>query len=122
MTRTISGLENYRNSYAYGELLKTHSLSDEGLWNIYGEDPNCDFGGHHHTPFLEQVDGKLGDVVVYATTLPRFFQWGSGGRIEAVVRKNVRKIGSQGEQLARLEEIDRLKKQIADLNEKLKSL
>src|SRR5581483_9262782 len=63
-------------------LLEKYSPTESGEWRIFGEDPNCDFGGHHHEPELETVVGLYRDVVDYAVTLPGFFQWGGGGRIE----------------------------------------
>jgi hypothetical protein len=71
------------NSYPAKELLQTHSLSDTGIWRAYGEDPNCDLGGHHHQPLLGTFEGRLEDVARYVVGLPGWFQWGSGGRIES---------------------------------------
>lgn len=48
----------------------------EGEWEIYGEDPNCDMGGHHHTPYLCTVSGTYKDVVEYALGLRGFYSWG----------------------------------------------
>jgi hypothetical protein len=28
-------------------LLEKHSVEEKGIWQIYGEDPNCDLGGPH---------------------------------------------------------------------------
>ena len=53
-------------SYSGRELLKKHSLEETGLWKIRGEDPNCDFGGHHYQPELGIVEGRLVDVINYA--------------------------------------------------------
>lgn len=58
------------------KLLEKHDLDEEGTWQIYGEDPNCDMGGYHHTPFLETVEGRLRDVIEYAVCLGSF--WGVG--------------------------------------------
>ena len=62
-------------------LLKLYKPNEQGVWKIYGEDPNCDLGGAHHEPWLETVSGTYSKVVEYALTLPRFYSWGSGGRI-----------------------------------------
>jgi len=75
-------------SYFGRRLLEKHSLNETGHWQIYGEDPNCDFGGHHHEPNLGVVTGKLDDVIKYAVDLPKFWAWGGGGRIEKVEIKN----------------------------------
>lgn len=75
-------------------LFEQHSPSATGTWRILGEDPNCDFGGHHHEPELETVTGTYRNVVEYALTLPGFFQWGGGGRIVSVEsrHKNIDKV------------------------------
>ncbi|BAU39977.1 hypothetical protein [Ralstonia phage RSP15] len=69
------------NSWSGKKLLESHSLDEEGTWRIYGEDPNCDFVGHHYEPELGLVEGKLRDVIEYAVNLNGFWQWGGGGRI-----------------------------------------
>lgn len=53
-----------------------------GIWGIYGEDPNCDWGGPHSEPFLGNFEGTFTDAVEYALALPSFVQWGSGGHIK----------------------------------------
>lgn len=79
-----SPLDRFRNTYSYQQLVKKHSLSETGIWKVRGEDPNCDFGGHHHMPELGTFEGKLEDIVAYAVTLTGFWQWGSGGDITKV--------------------------------------
>lgn len=74
--------ERFLRTYSGQELLKQHYVGDIGTWNIYGEDPNCDMGGSHHTPFLETVEGPLSQVIDYAVNLKGFWCWGGGGRIE----------------------------------------
>ena len=60
-------------------------LSEEkGIWKIFGEDPNCDFGGSHHTPLLETVIGTYKNVVEYAQSLAGWTTWGGGGHIEKI--------------------------------------
>lgn len=63
-----------------------------GLWEVYGEDPNPDMGGHHHEPFLGVYEGKLIDVINYAVLLDRFYTWGSGGRIKQYIHPEIKKI------------------------------
>lgn len=75
--------DKYIASYHGKMLLSRHSLDDEGLWEVCGEDPNCDMGGYHHEPFIGIFEGKLRDVIKEAVMKPGFFQWGSGGRITA---------------------------------------
>ena len=71
-------------SYSGRELLKKHKLNEQGLWQIRGEDPNCDLGGAHHMPNLGIVEGMLRDVIEYAVELPQFWQWGAGGDITKI--------------------------------------
>jgi hypothetical protein len=71
-------------SYAGTQLLKKHKLDETGLWHIFGEDSNADFGGHHYQPDLGIVNGKLEDVIRYAVELKSFWQWGAGGDIKKI--------------------------------------
>ena len=70
--------------YAGRELLKKYKLDEVGIWEVYGEDPNCDLGGHHHTPKLGIFSGKLSDVLEIAVNLSNFYTWGSGGEIRKI--------------------------------------
>jgi len=53
-----------------------------GIWEIYGEDPNCDLGGSHINPFLGTAEGSHDTILAYAKTLPRWDSWGGGGYIQ----------------------------------------
>lgn len=66
----------------YGNLLKENKLSDYGIWKVTGEDPNADFGGHHHNPLIGYAEGTLEDVIAWAVEQPKWYAWGSGGHIE----------------------------------------
>lgn len=78
--------------YTVADYLKTYSgksltkaqLEKVGKWQVLGEDPNCDFGGHHHQPSLGFYDGKLEDVIALAVNLPGFWQWGGGGDFKEI--------------------------------------
>ena len=76
--------QEYERTYSYRELVKKYPLDTEGLWKVLGEDPNCDFGGHHHQPELGIFDGKLDDIINYAVSLNSFWSWGAGGNIMLV--------------------------------------
>lgn len=93
MTNKQSNRQRYTDSYEYIALLKKHSLNEEGMWQIFGEDPNCDFGGTHIKPNLGFVEGKLEDVIEYAVDLPNFWSWGSGGSIKKI--DNVKQVNSK---------------------------
>lgn len=81
MKMAESKYDKFLNTYSGEKLLEKHSLDEEGVWRILGEDPNCDFGGHHYRPELDIVTGCLRDVIAYAVELPDFWQWGAGGGI-----------------------------------------
>jgi hypothetical protein len=70
------------NEHVRNRLLAGRNPDEQGVWDIHGEDPNCDLGGHHHEPFLETVSGTYRNVVEYAIGLRGFFNWGSGGSIK----------------------------------------
>lgn len=71
-------------SYAGRQLLSLHKLDEYGTWDVRGEDPNPDFHGSHHNPYLGTFEGKLLDVIKHAITLNQFFTWGGGGEIRKV--------------------------------------
>jgi len=73
-----------RTSYSGQRLMGKHRLDETGFWHIKGEDPNCDFGGHHYQPDLGVVQGKLSEVVNYAVRQNRFYTWGAGGDITKI--------------------------------------
>lgn len=79
-----SNYSKFMQTYSGQRLLEKHSLEEEGLWTIYGEDPNCDLGGPHVQPNLGTMEGALVDVIHAAVNLPSFWQWGGGGSIEKV--------------------------------------
>jgi hypothetical protein len=61
---------------------ETYKSEEYGYWVAKGEDPNCDFGGPHSSPVLGYFEGKYKHVLSYAKTLPGWFTWGYGGRVE----------------------------------------
>lgn len=80
MAKVLKAMDDYlRKSY-----VEKYSHNMYGTWNVYGEDPNPDFGGHHYEPKIGTVEGKFIDALKWAVQQPAWFQWGSGGRIEAV--------------------------------------
>ncbi len=108
----------FKKTYSGAALLKKHSLDEEGTWRIFGEDPNCDFGGHHHQPELGLVTGRLEDVIEHAINLGRFWQWGGGGdirKLDAPVKVDRKANRQRAEDLARIAELER---EIAQLKER----
>lgn len=79
----------YLKTYACEYLLKNHSLDEDGIWEVVGEDPN-DLGGHHSQPHLFYASGKLIDVIKKAVVTARFWYWGAGGDIKKI--KNIEKV------------------------------
>ena len=86
--------DRFLTSWGGCTLLKKHSLSDYGEWKVYGEDPNCDMGGTHHSPYLGRFKGTLSEVIDKAVGLSGFFAWGAGGTIKAVVDEAVVSLSS----------------------------
>jgi len=78
------------------------------IWNIYGEDPNCDMGGSHINPFLGQAEGRYCDVLEYAKTLQGWYQWGGGGYISENKQLNIKKVASSSISHERYEKIKSL--------------
>lgn len=84
-SKFIQDLSKYSTTWPGGKLLEKYpDLKTFGIWHIYGEDPNCDLGGHHHEPFLGTYKGTLQKVLEAAFANPRFYTWGGGGRIEKI--------------------------------------
>lgn len=79
--KTKASVSQYLTTYNGQKLIQQHSLDEEGFWHVFGEDPNCDFGGHHHTPDLGIYEGKLGAILPVAVALSGFWTWGGGGEI-----------------------------------------
>lgn len=102
-----SNLSRFSKTYSGGELLSKYSLDEEGTWEVRGEDPNCDFGGYHHEPFLGYYKGKLRDVIELAVELPGFWSWGSGGRINKASPHKVTKVVAKVER--RSNALDRMR-------------
>ena len=80
------------STYNGQRLLQEHKLDEEGTWEVRGEDPNCDFGGHHHEPYLGTFSGTLENVIRKAVTLDRFWEWGYGGSIRKVEIQPIEKV------------------------------
>jgi len=74
----------YLSTYAGRELIKKHALSTVGLWEVKGEDTNCDFSGSQHLPKLGYFNGILHSVITEAVKLPKFWCWGQGGEITLI--------------------------------------
>jgi hypothetical protein len=78
-----------KSSWYGSELLKNHNLNEYGIWKVEGEDPNPDFGGHHHNPHLGYVEGTLEEAIDWGVHQDDWTTWGTGGNIKKV---NVEKL------------------------------
>jgi hypothetical protein len=81
MSKTVNNYQRYLQTYAGKKLLEKHDLEEVGHWRVLGEDPNCDWGGSHHQPYLTTMYGRLYDVLREAVELGGFWNWGSGREI-----------------------------------------
>lgn len=72
------------------KLMAGHLGAEFGVWEIRGEDPNCNLLGDHHQPALCTVESSYEAAVDYALGLSGFVLWGHGG---SIVKVQVRKIG-----------------------------
>lgn len=116
--------ERFLRTYSGKQLLEKHKLDEEGVWEVRGEDPNCDWGGAHHQPYLGTFEGRLRDVIEHAVELGGFWQWGAGGSIKRHNPPRVKKINPKTQ--ARRKEIqsrlDDLETEVQALREELKQL
>lgn len=109
-------------SYSGRTLLTKHSLDEEGMWEILGEDSNCDLGGSHYMPRLGIVEGKLRDVISYAVTIPRFWTWGAGGDITRIDTPIKVTAESNAQRVNAEKKIAELEAQLNKAREELKGL
>lgn len=72
------------STYSVHNLLTKHKRTEQGTWEIRGEDHNCDFGGSHHQPYIATVSGTLKQAIEYASKSAEFFTWGGGGSINKI--------------------------------------
>lgn len=84
--------ENYlkfiNTSHSGKRLLQEHSPNDEGVWEVIGESDDPGPGGGRG-PNLGLFEGRLIDVIRYATAQKSFWAWGGGG---SITKKTVTKL------------------------------
>lgn len=80
-----ANFNKFFSTYSCKRLLEHHALDEYGKWEVFGEDPNCDFGGPHVQPYLGLLEGSLPDVIAEAVEMPGFWRWGFGGEIKKAV-------------------------------------
>jgi len=103
------------------QLLKKHTLDEVGVWEVRGEDPNCDFGGSHYNPLIGHFEGQLDDVIRRVVDHPQFWTWGSGGCITKITIQQVKHIDEKTQaEINKLKQSKKhLERQINDVNVEL---
>lgn len=86
--KVVDPYQDYCDTYFGRKLFAEYKPDEVGIWEVRGEDPNCDFGGSHHNPYLFTAQGRLEDVVKKAVVHKDFWQWGSGGKIRKIEVQN----------------------------------
>lgn len=76
-------LKFINNSHNGRRLLQEHTPTEEGVWEVIGESDDPGPGGGRG-PNLGLFEGRLIDVIHYATAQNAFWAWGGGGTITKV--------------------------------------
>ncbi len=97
LPKAEASYERFLKTWGGSKLLKEHSLTESGVWEVRGEDPNCDMGGAHYEPYIATVDGVLEDVIRWAVVQDKFWVWGSGGSITKRTIQKVIKVSKNTE-------------------------
>lgn len=105
---TTNNYTKFLNTYSGKRLLEKHSIHETGIWEVRGEDPNCEWAGPHHEPYIGTYTGVLADVIILAVESASFWTWGGGRRIDKV---NIEKIDNstvafRNEKRKRLKELE----------------
>lgn len=114
----MDNFEKFTSTYSGRHLLEKHSLSEAGVWEVRGEDSNCDMGGSHYMPYLGTYEGKLRDVINIAVDLPRFWTWGAGGDITKISIVKV-DANSYLQRAEKKKQLDKAEAQVAALKKEL---
>lgn len=126
MTKSIN-IKDLMTSYSHN----TYTPSEYGVWEVFGEDPNCDFGGPHSNPKLGLLKGHFQDCLFYAAiNLPRFYTWGYGGYLVKRTEENMVEVPDnyyknynsdlEKEKRELIKKKEELEKEIEKINNKLK--
>jgi hypothetical protein len=86
-----SNLDKFLQTTEGKNLIKNHSLTETGVWEVFGEKGMLE-GGSHSMPRLGAFEGELRKVLIHVVELPGFWQWGSGGRVTKYSTPPVTKI------------------------------
>ena len=108
-TMTDFSFEKYLNTENGRELSKSYPLSEYGIWRIFGECQNPDFGGVPYLPELDLVECTLEVAIHYAVAFPEFWTWGAGGRIQRLAepkKLTMEEVRHRAELNARLKQLE----------------
>ncbi len=108
----------YLQTYSGKRLLEQYSLDTDGIWQVNGEDPNCDPGGAHYKPDMGVCTGKLSDVIREYVEHSNFWSWGGGGTFRLISIKKITPETS-GRTKALKEEIARVESRLVNLKKEL---
>jgi hypothetical protein len=112
---TNPNVSRYFATYAGQHL--DYPLDEVATWQIFGEDPNCDFGGSHSNPDLGLFTGTLLEAITHAVELKGFWQWGGGGHFRKVtVNEAVKKLPAK--KPLNVPTVEDLKKRVAKVKAK----
>lgn len=85
-------VDSFLRGYSGQKLMKEYHISDYGIWEILGEETNCDYNGPHHQPHIAYVKGTLEKALLYAVKQPKWKTWGNGGVIKPIPEKLIIKL------------------------------
>ena len=111
------GVDKFLSTYSGTNLLKKHNFDEEGIWEVRGEDPNCDLGGSHYQPRLGIYSGNLKDILELAVEMNSFWQWGAGGSISKI---KIHTIEDVTEKRELYKERAKIEARLAEIDKKLK--
>lgn len=111
----------YLETWNGKRLLEQYSLDTEGIWQVNGEDPNCDFSGHHYQPDMGVCTGKLVDVIREYVEYSNFWTWGGGGSFRLISIKKITPETS-GRTKVLKEEIVQIEARLASLKKELENV
>lgn len=82
--KVVNRIPKRKAEYIAKSKLSSSALSVYGVYEVRGEDPNCDMGGYHHEPYLGTVEGTLDEAIEWAVAQDGWEAWGGGGSVKLV--------------------------------------
>jgi hypothetical protein len=114
----LNNCDRYLETFNGRKLLELYKLNTEGMWQVYGEDPDGGMALHRSQPNLGIYTGRLCDILQVVTEMPNFWSCGSGGNLHLVrvititenTASNLRKLKAEREKL--LDKLNILNKEL----------